>query len=310
MRIKVYKNKLAQLKFPLIKGLGGFKIMKNKIYILISILVLLFVFLNNVDAQNRKRVNFGFVFIDGKYISPPYIVNRRGLKLYLNNIKISERELATNPFATGDRRAVSSKITKYSTLSETLKLSGKYLNARSDYYFARYPYQQALDSTIESIRAIPSVKEVENSSWAHFKLYNGEEFNYVITTTIMKESNRWGPGGRKEKGLRKVAVKSLKRKAKYLRKELRNNKAVVMLLDNKGMMHSRLGIGSITAHAYTYHIMQQEKLTNEQKKDSLLLYFGQKETVQKFVNAYSITPQYIKRIKALGYDTLRYSHKK
>ena len=282
--------------------------MKNKTYILISTLVLLFVFPNNVDAQNRKRVNFGFVFIDGKYISPPYIVNRRGLKLYLNNIKISEGELETNPYIGGYRASIPTGITKYSTLKQTISLSRTYMSARHSYYYTIYPSKQALDSLIESFRALPSVKEIENRSFAHYTLHNGEEFNIVFSTPRnVKINKRWGPGGKKEKGLRKIAVKSLKTKAKLLRKSLRDNEAVVILLDNKGMMHSRLSMGSIKAHAYTYYIMQQEKLTNEQKKDSLLLYFGQKETVQKFVNGYSITPQYIKRIKALGYDTLRYS---
>jgi len=46
------------------------------------------------SAQSRKAgpINSGFVFIDGKYIEPPYTVKRKGMTVYLNDIQIMQEQ--------------------------------------------------------------------------------------------------------------------------------------------------------------------------------------------------------------------------
>ena len=133
-------------------------------YTILYILIILFGLPNTINAQKQKTepINSGFVFIDGKYIESPYIIERKGLELYINNIRIHVSELETNPFKNGYRAPIPTGITKYSTREETSRLSREYMKSRFKYFFSKYPYQQALDSVVESYRVLPSVKEIEN----------------------------------------------------------------------------------------------------------------------------------------------------
>jgi hypothetical protein len=65
--------------------------------IVLSMLLALLSFDANAKAENfiekfgvkeGKTVNNGFMFIDGKYLESPYVISRRGLQLFVNNITI------------------------------------------------------------------------------------------------------------------------------------------------------------------------------------------------------------------------------
>jgi len=59
--------------------------MKTKKYILILVLSI-FVFTTSfAQKQKTKPINSGFVFIDGKYIEPPYVVKYKWAEVYINN---------------------------------------------------------------------------------------------------------------------------------------------------------------------------------------------------------------------------------
>ena len=58
------------------------KLIKNIILIILSIFVFTTSF---AQKQKTKPINSGFVFIDGKYIETPYVVKRKGDKVYINN---------------------------------------------------------------------------------------------------------------------------------------------------------------------------------------------------------------------------------
>jgi hypothetical protein len=54
----------------------------------ILLLIFSFSLYNNSNAQNLKSkpINTGYVFIDGEYIEPPYVIKVKGNQIYINNI--------------------------------------------------------------------------------------------------------------------------------------------------------------------------------------------------------------------------------
>ena len=59
--------------------------MKTQKYILLLVLSI-FVFTTSfAQKQKTKPINSGFVFIDGKYIEPPYVIKRKENTVQINN---------------------------------------------------------------------------------------------------------------------------------------------------------------------------------------------------------------------------------
>ena len=48
----------------------------------------------------KRKINSGYVFIDGKYVEPPYTIKRKKCGIYINNIKITKCHLISDKRST------------------------------------------------------------------------------------------------------------------------------------------------------------------------------------------------------------------
>jgi len=64
--------------------------MTIKKHIILLLLITIFIANSFAQKQKTKPINSGFVFIDGKYIEPPYVVKHKGNKILINGIVVNE----------------------------------------------------------------------------------------------------------------------------------------------------------------------------------------------------------------------------
>lgn len=142
----------------------------------------------SVFAQEDEKIkpgtpiNSGFVFIDGNYIEPPYIIEQKesgkisinGL-LVLNHLRLTDTVL--NPFKIDSLPAVPSSINKNSSFKDlnNTRYNDKrnLIKAVSSYYFTHYTADEASKYMVEFIKHLPNVASIEKDG--KIKLYNGEE---------------------------------------------------------------------------------------------------------------------------------------
>jgi hypothetical protein len=96
--------------------------------------------LKQFGVAEGKSVDNGFVFVDGRYIESPYVISRRGLSLYVNNIKIKRPSRYSGmPVIPGYENPASlsweEKQKLFRQLEAVRDIYEKYLNRKYAYLF-------------------------------------------------------------------------------------------------------------------------------------------------------------------------------
>jgi len=281
--------------------------------------ILLFFVCNFVFAQKEEKIrpgkpiNTGFVFIDGKYIEPPYYVKRKGLAVYINGIQITkEFKQEKNPFTYNHHLGIPPCLNKNSSLDDIIKCKEPfenlpYLAAMTQYYYKNYEYYTAIDSIAAYIRSFPNIKRLEKNGdlWV-LESYLGEIENYSIGgMSALKKSKMWGPNGTGPKPKKEIMgfVDNIVESRKYA---LRTND-VLIIFSNFESHTNLLSIGRTEDDLpYIYKIMNSN-YSNNDKIDSLVKLFGSrnKDNIKKFVEGFKVSPQFHERIKLAGYDKMK-----
>ena len=115
----------------------------------------------------NQPIETGFVFIDGKYIEAPYIVERRDLAVSINGIQITKEFEwpIINEYAFDHDPGMPSNITKDMTLDESFSLKEptrniRYIAAKQWYLFSRFSYEEAYEKTIKFFEDLPNIKSL------------------------------------------------------------------------------------------------------------------------------------------------------
>lgn len=146
-------------------------------------IILLFVALLSITitfAQKKFKTDSGFVFIDGKYIEPPYKLEVKGNAIYINNIKIKESKIYTkNDFkAFKHDPGIPPNLNENSSIDDIFakdSITGiSYLSLKAYYLFYNYEDSLARVKIRDYIKSLPNVKSYEG-----FKVqtFNGEKGN-------------------------------------------------------------------------------------------------------------------------------------
>jgi len=159
------------------------------------LILLLFVWAGSPKGYGQKDqskpINTGYVFIDGKFIEPPYEFKNKNNKFYLNNILIGQttekvpnlRKLYNQIY----RPYVPKNIDTNGGYQYFLSLRDTVFNVgipslAKYYYYKHYSYDAAIDSIIEYYRKFPNIESLEKdpSEKLIFVFKNGEKLTLLI----------------------------------------------------------------------------------------------------------------------------------
>ncbi len=158
------------------------------------------------SAQSRKAgpINSGFVFIDGKYIEPPYTVKRKGMTVYLNHIQIMQEQkvLTKEDFLLPKQEpGIPPKLQKYDDLD--MMFSYKYKNtdysqitAQLNYLNSHYKFEKSIKMAKNYFKSLPNIETTKGKGVLKVVTYSGDTGKIAISSGSARDfSKRFGPGG-------------------------------------------------------------------------------------------------------------------
>lgn len=180
--------------------------MKTKYFIKLTCFALLLVCWQNVNAQNKKTeaIQSGFVFIDGKFIEPPYTVERKGMIVYLNDIQIVQEKkvLTKNDFLLPKKDCgIPPSLKKNDSIDNIYidkvnEYNESYISVKLNYLYINYDFEIARGKALEYFRLLPNIKLAEGSDIVEVEAYNGDKRKIMIGGGSNRNFNRiFGPNG-------------------------------------------------------------------------------------------------------------------
>lgn len=248
-------------------------------------------------SQNEKPINSGAVFIDGKYVEPPYKVEQRGMAVIINGTKIIKMQMPKSPYRFKKcPRMPTETLNKNSELSEIFKIKhpdydGAYIYVIEKYYLEKYPYNIACDSIKRLYSHLPNVKSVEsqNNREDTFTIssYNGESRVYSLSPYGKRHSIAYGPES-KEYYSKKILISSANGEAQSIREKLEQNKMVFFFVDKDLVNRANSYTISEEKSRQVYEILQSD-IEDNQKIDSLDNIFINIEFLRRLIREYQKT---------------------
>jgi len=175
------------------------------------VIILFLIVGNEIFAQKEEKirpgkpVNSGFVFIDGKYIEPPYKFKQKGpCRIYLNGHYIhnclSLTDTVANPYKVDKLPEIPETIDSMTSFNElkSLKYNNQsYLGVISNYFYTHYPHKEAGKRLCEHMLKHPNIKAINHGL---FIFRNGDSvymdpapFDYNFFEKYGIHSNRQVP---------------------------------------------------------------------------------------------------------------------
>jgi len=169
--------------------------------------------------EQSEPINTGFFFHDGKYMEPPYVVKRRGLSVFINDVMVHVPVPYPDPFENPNIPLnlpdIPNNITKDSKPDDISDFIRKtYLYMRSKYGGKEINHEELMKNVASRISKLPCMKSANAvKDEVNIMLYNGKKYSF-----------RWGfPDGGKRAGkpreeiLREVYGNSFNQKVKSLK---------------------------------------------------------------------------------------------
>jgi len=122
------------------------------------------VFANELGARHGAPITNGYVFIDGRYHEPPYVVSRKGRGIFLNDILVRVPVAWPIPdYAVPQEPALPANITENSTFEDLRNPDDRrngYLARVMRYYHMNYSRKEATEKVVQAIGQIPFVTAI------------------------------------------------------------------------------------------------------------------------------------------------------
>ncbi|MDD4236902.1 MAG: hypothetical protein PHF99_12885, partial [Bacteroidales bacterium] len=136
----------------------------------------------------KRKINSGYVFIDGKYVEPPYRFKRKGKKLYFNDLIIREIKpdnYKKNTIVVKESPGVPPWITKMDSIDSYLKeqvpkYNMNYFSAQINYLYSHYKFEEVPELAKEYFMKFPNVKNVTGNTILTVEAYNGDTRNFIV----------------------------------------------------------------------------------------------------------------------------------
>lgn len=253
---------------------------------------------NDDDIKQGKRIQTGFVFVNGKYIKAPYKVKRKGFAIYINGLQVTkELELDTPNISYRQRLGIPPCLDKNSSLRDIVKCIEPnqglpYTIAMFYYYFGKYEYNQAYDSMLTYYRSLPNVKNINfnNNSTIEVTSYRGETQEELFAFGMYEYNKKWGPNGTGPTS-KEVMVKKVDRRCRIIGEDLLSNHLIIFDTEND----KQLQLSQKEELKCFYSIIQNNNYTIVQKTDSLKL-LGDSTLFKKFIEKYQPSTSFDKGI--------------
>ncbi|MFO7789834.1 MAG: PKD domain-containing protein [Bacteroidales bacterium] len=259
------------------------------------------------SAQSRKAgpINSGFVFIDGKYIEPPYTIKRQGLTVKVNGKQILKMSKPKSPYNFKKRPKMPIEaINKNSGLDEIYKpehpvYDKRFIYIIESYFLEKYRYEIACDSIKNFYMALPNVKSIENykncKDIFEITAFNGDTRKYSLSIHGKRYNQNYGPESKKHYS-RKKLKSNAEGEIQAIKNKLEQNKMMFFFMDKE--INNRVNSYSINeknSHR-VYDILQSDYGKN-QKADSLNNIFINKEFLKRIIKEYQKTEKIKNRLE-------------
>jgi len=150
----------------------------------ILLLIFSFSLYNNSNAQNLKSkpINTGYVFIDGEYIEPPYVIKVKERNIFINDILIDTNRI--KKYKNPNRKKLK-KLPDLPPDTLTVKETVNYINPETGnniyddvfwYYYEKYGYSKACDLKLKFYLQVPIISEnsIKTTPIIEIKTENGD----------------------------------------------------------------------------------------------------------------------------------------
>lgn len=165
--------------------------MKTCLFIVLLFLIKLTIAQEEEKIRPGKPINSGFVFIDGKYIEPPYKFKQKGAcRIYLNGHYVHNCltlvDTVANPYKVDKLPEIPKSIDSMTSFNELFHIKYderfKYLEAVGYYFHTHYSRKEALIKIKEYYKQLSCIKNIEGLGGLKVEFYNGDV--ELITTDI------------------------------------------------------------------------------------------------------------------------------
>lgn len=155
--------------------------------------------INELGIAQGVIVTQGYLFVEGEYISPPYLIKRIGQYATINK-KIINRRFLDDKSATNIQKQLQApkesindpempiSITPDSCITDTALVG--YLSKKKKYFYANYSEEIAMTKMVEVLRSLPCVSSVKADTRklveVHYK--NGTVYAYETTLDLTAQN--------------------------------------------------------------------------------------------------------------------------
>ncbi|MDD3860050.1 MAG: PKD domain-containing protein, partial [Bacteroidales bacterium] len=142
------------------------------------------------EKLSKRKINTGYVFIDGKYVEPPYKVKRRGMAICINDIPITKSPelkkkrdyliVKKDPGIPPDIQKMDSINAIYIAKIKPYDIS--YIEAKLAYLYRNFSEDEAVKLTKKYLESMPNIKSVIGTKICEVEAFNGEKRKMILTT--------------------------------------------------------------------------------------------------------------------------------
>ncbi|MDY0143457.1 MAG: hypothetical protein RBR97_16345 [Bacteroidales bacterium] len=132
------------------------------------------------SIMESEEIKTGHVFIDGKYVEPPYVVKKEETKIFINGNLVFDYHRPLSPFDFKQKPEASfDELNENSGLSDIFKIRDSTYNkplvvVLGFYYLEKYEFSVACDSIAEFYKSLPNIKS--------FTSFEGQVGTYQMTS--------------------------------------------------------------------------------------------------------------------------------
>ena len=132
-------------------------------------------FVDDFGISKSEELNSGFVFFDGKYIDAPYVVERKGLGLFINDVMledysnfwpIKEPEVITDDFELPEDLNENSS---FEDIEDSDNPQNSHWIRKQRFLFNKYPEDIAKQKMLEYFKSLPFVSNVSENGLVETK---------------------------------------------------------------------------------------------------------------------------------------------
>ena len=163
----------------------------KQLFLIFTLCALPFLVLPQDTTFTSEPIETGFVFIDGKYIEPPYVVEVKDKSILINKIKATEIINSDEKFkfSISSLPEIPNSLNKESSFEDIFKAINPitkrlYINEIFVYAYTNFNFNDALKVQLNYYKNLPNVKSIErkpdSNTWWVIETFDGKKNKAII----------------------------------------------------------------------------------------------------------------------------------